>query len=147
MFNQGIEANHQDSIPHIEQSTFCENQPDTLIPVNSWRNLGGNQFEELCDPEVPEGVGPFLRGNTNGDTRMDISDAISILRFLFLGGQAISCLAAADSNGDGNIDITDAIYSLSFLFLGGEAFPAPIECGISELGNDIALGCKNDNCN
>ena len=146
MFNWTA-ADVQNSVPSIARSIFCENQPDTIAPTDSWRDLGGNQFEEVCGPEVPDGaVGPFLRGDSNGDSNVDLSDAISILRFLFLGADEPSCQATADSNGDGNVDITDAIYSLAFLFLGGDALPAPTECGISELESDISLGCENGGC-
>jgi len=135
------------SNPAISQTIFCGNQPDTIWPETFWRDFGGNQFEEVCEPEAPDGaVGPFLRGDSNGDSNLDLSDAISILRFLFLGADQPSCQAAADSNGDGNIDLTDAIYSLNFLFLAGEALPAPTECEISELESDISLGCENGGC-
>ena len=140
-------AGVQDSIPTIAGSIFCGNQPDTIWPTDSWRDLGGNQFENLCAPEVPDGgAGPFLRGDSNGDANLDLSDAISTLSFLFLGSDSPSCQAAADSNRDGNIDLTDAIYSLNFLFLAGEPLPAPTECGISVLESDIALGCENAGC-
>ena len=94
----------------------------------------------------PSGIGPFLRGDSNSDSTFDISDPITLLRFLFLGGEVLGCRAAADANGDGGIDITDAIYSLNFLFLGGEALPAPTECSHSDLEEDIALGCENSVC-
>jgi len=141
------EVGIEDSSPTITQSVFCENQPDAIWPEDSWLDLGENEFEEICEPEAPDGaVGPFLRGDSNGDSNVDLSDAISILRFLFLGADEPNCQATADSNGDGNVDITDAIYSLAFLFLGGDALPAPTECGISELESDISLGCENGGC-
>ncbi len=141
------EVGIEDSAPTITQSVFCENQPDAIWPEDSWLDLGENQFEEACELDGPDGaVGPFLRGDSNGDSSLDLSDAISILRFLFLGANSPICQAAADSNGDGDIDITDAIYSLNFLFLGGDALPAPTECGISELESDISLGCENGGC-
>jgi len=141
--NVGIE----DSSPTITQSVFCENQPDAIWPEDSWFDLGENEFEEVCELDGPDdATDPFLRGDSNGDSSLDLSDAISILRFLFLGANPASCQAAADSNGDGGIDITDAIYSLNFLFLGGDALPAPTQCGTSELESDITLGCENSGC-
>jgi hypothetical protein len=38
--------------------------------------------------EAPIGPESFIRGDTNGDGKIDISDAIYILQFLFLGGPA-----------------------------------------------------------
>jgi len=66
---------------------------------------------------------PFLRGNSNGDAKVDISDMVHILNFLFLGGQAPACGDAADVNDDGVINISDPSFGLNFLFLGG--FPPP----------------------
>jgi hypothetical protein len=61
----------------------------------------------------------FLRGDSNHDKNIDISDGISTLRFLFLGDDAPPCGDAADVNDDGNVDIADAIATFSFLFTGG----------------------------
>ncbi len=74
----------------------------------------------------------FRRGDSNVDTRFDISDAIQTLGFLFLGQPTtLGCADAADANDDGRIDLSDAIYSLGFLFLGGIPLPSPFpDCGI-----------------
>jgi hypothetical protein len=66
-------------------------------------------------------VGLFVRGETNLDSLAgpDISDAIFILQWLFVGGREPLCLDAADVNDDGTVDISDGIALLSFLFAGG----------------------------
>ena len=61
----------------------------------------------------------FLRGDADGSRRVDISDAIRILQFLFLGGVPPTCMDAADVTDSGLIDISSAIALLQFLFLGG----------------------------
>jgi hypothetical protein len=70
---------------------------------------------------------PFIRGDRNGDTVLDLSDPIATLLHLFQGGNAPSCRDAGDANDDGQIDIADALYTLNFLFTGGQApgFPHP----------------------
>jgi len=86
----------------------------------------------------------FVRGETNGDGQVDVSDAIGVLEWLFLGGPAPECLAAADVNGDGGIDLSDASSILSFLFLGGSAPVAPFpDCGDSGRESDDDLGCQS----
>jgi CD109 antigen len=69
----------------------------------------------------------FVRGDSNLDESLDLSDAASTLNYLFLGSRPLRCLDAADSNDDGELNITDAIYLLRYLFLGGtvplEPFP------------------------
>jgi hypothetical protein len=69
-------------------------------------------------------VGPFARGDCNGDRRADISDAVCTLGWLFLGGATPACLAATNANGDLRVDISDPVYLLAYLFLGGPP-PAP----------------------
>jgi hypothetical protein len=67
----------------------------------------------------------FVRGRINGDERIDLSDSVALLDFLFLGQKAPEVPEAADVNGDGSTDISDAMYLLNFLFLGGPKPPLP----------------------
>ena len=73
----------------------------------------------------------FKRGNTNGDSNVDLADALFIVNYLFSGGGSPTCEDAADINDDGSIDISDSISLLNFLFVSGPppAFPGPINCG------------------
>ena len=68
---------------------------------------------------------PFLRGDSNSDKKVDVSDAVALLEHLFAGDPAPRPLEAGDFNGSGNLDISDAIYLLTFLFLGGPPPPPP----------------------
>src|SRR5690606_31810908 len=84
----------------------------------------------------------FIRGDANFDGRVDISDAIFALAYLFLGGEAPACEDAADADDQGAIDITDAIYILSHLFSEAPAPPPPYPLqGTDPTGGD-PLGCK-----
>jgi hypothetical protein len=86
--------------------------------------------------------GGFVRGDCNGDARIDVSDALFSLLVLFAGRTA-SCLDACDANGDGRHDLTDALYLLSFIFRGGSQPPPPFPF----FGEDPAggsLGCGNE---
>jgi hypothetical protein len=71
----------------------------------------------------------FLRGDVEVNGEINITDAISILGFLFIGGDEPACLDAADVNDDAEVNITDGIALLGFLFLSGAApatpFPSP----------------------
>ena len=77
--------------------------------------------------------GGFIRGDCNDDGGVDVSDAIKIFGYLFLGDSTCDCRQATDSNGDRAEDISDGIYLLAFLFSGGPPPPAPFpEKGFSE---------------
>ncbi len=66
----------------------------------------------------------FIRGDANDDGGVDISDAIALLKYLYLGSDEPPCHSAADGNDDGALDVSDAIFVLSHLFL-GQAEPPP----------------------
>jgi hypothetical protein len=68
---------------------------------------------------------PFVyqRGDANATASVDISDAIYILNFLFLGGPAPACQAVADANASGELDISDPVALLTSLFVGGVTLP------------------------
>ena len=81
-----------------------------------------------------------MRGEVNGDGKVDLSDAVSILQYLFLGLRQPNCLEAADVDDSGRLDISDAIYLLGHLFLGSRAPPAPYPQPGTDPTQDT-LGC------
>jgi len=100
--------------------------------------------------ELPAGVGPFIRGDVNGDGSLDIADASFVFNYLFLGGEGPTCVSAMNSNAeDGPPNLTAGVFLLNFLFMGGSAPPAPYpECGSSSLPIDLNLGCESSSaCN
>ncbi len=71
---------------------------------------------------------PFLRGDSNADLVVDVSDPIHTLVYLFVGGDNVErpvCFDAADSNDDGAVDVSDGITTLQFLFVGNVKLPPP----------------------
>ncbi|MGQ9591057.1 MAG: hypothetical protein ACUVYA_12265 [Planctomycetota bacterium] len=82
----------------------------------------------------------FIRGDAEENGHLNISDAIAILAFLFLGGDELSCPKAADADDSGALDITDAIALLGYLFLSGTEPPRPFpHPGLDP--TDDALAC------
>ena len=95
----------------------------------------GNLATEPLDVSIdllPQAL--FIRGDSNGDGRVDLSDALSVLFYLF-GGGARLCEEAANANNDSHLDLTDAVFILERLFLVPQAFPKPYP----DCGNDPAL--------
>jgi len=86
---------------------------------------------ELWQTGPPDGSGGSqLPGDCTQDSRLDISDAVCELLFLFVGGgNPLPCgdsqesdpgnRALLDVNGDGRIDLSDPVVTLNHLFLGG----------------------------
>ena len=81
----------------------------------------------ILDNDSPP-VTSFVRGDTNADGTIDITDSIYALGYLFSSGPA-TCLNALDANDDNAVDISDASNLLTYLFNGGAAPSAPVTCG------------------
>jgi hypothetical protein len=86
-------------------------------------------------------AGPlFIRGDANLDRRLDVSDVVRVLRYLFAGGE-LGCADAADVNDDEALNIADAAALLEFLFRKGASPRAPYPAaGFDREGE--ALGCE-----
>ncbi len=100
---------------------------------------------EACDLGAYEHAGcdmvVFIRGDANADMRVDISDAVAVLRHLFGGAAAPPCMRSADANDDGEEDLADAVRILGYLFEHGPVLPAPYpRCGCDRTAD--ALGCE-----
>jgi hypothetical protein len=61
----------------------------------------------------------FIRGDANGDGKIDISDVIYLVNYLFIDGPEPVPFEAGDANGDGEVNISDVIYLVNYLFLSG----------------------------
>ena len=73
-----------------------------------------------CSADVVGTPDPlFIRGDVNGDTSVNVADAISILEYLFSGAATPDCLSSLDINDSAAVNIADAIHLLGFLFSGG----------------------------
>jgi hypothetical protein len=98
-------------------------------------DVNRNHVPDECEPRV------FQRGDSNGDGKVDLSDAVTTLGFLFVGTGNPTCLDAADADDSGRVEITDAIFLLGALFLGTNVIPPPHpDCGADPTAQD-ALGC------
>ena len=89
---------------------------------------------------------PFLRGDSNSDSEVDIADALKTFNFLFLGDTEAPCLDAMDTDDSGDVDISDGIALLLHLFAGGDPPAAPgSSCGWDVTSGD-GLGCISAPC-
>jgi hypothetical protein len=99
--------------------------------------------EIVCAQPEPR----FLRGDSNGDRRLDIADAVNTLAWLFTSATDPRCLDAADVNDDGAVDISDPIGTLGYLFQGSAppAPPGPDSCG-RDPAHDLLPPCAAPAC-
>ena len=154
----GFDRIDEENLPGV----LCENgQVDCLEAVVQLRSfspsggLSGVGRFRTTDGAAIFGVGltppeesssTLVQGEANGDGTIDVSDAVFILGFLFLGNSEPSCLAALDANADDAVDLSDAVMILGNLFLGNPpTLPGIDECqGLSEessLGSEESQPC------
>jgi hypothetical protein len=104
--------------------------------------VGAIHFEEVVTP--PRAT--FRRGDANSSGQVDLSDAVFVLNFLFLGGSDPACLDAADADDNGSLELTDPVRILNVLFLGGTPIPAPGMTVCGPDGTEDGLGCERSSC-
>ena len=65
----------------------------------------------------------YLCGDADGTRKINLTDIIYLVNYLFKGGPKPYPLESGDASGDGKINLTDIIYLVNYLFKGG---PAPV---------------------
>jgi hypothetical protein len=96
--------------------------PQAADQAHARQGCGGDWVTAPPTPGAANGI-PVARGDVDRSGRLDMTDPIQILSYLFLAG-GIACLGAADVTGDAQVNITDPIHLLAHLFLSG---PPPVE--------------------
>jgi PKD repeat protein len=105
---------------------------------HSWTRVAGGEWSFLTGGELmvraillgAGGSVRWRRGDANADGNQELSDAVFIFNFLFVGGRPPSCESAADVNRDFRIDLSDGVSLLNFLFIGGAMPRDPfVSCG------------------
>lgn len=104
-------------------------------------------FDDIIATPDGSGFTPFIRGDSNQDGLIDISDVVNLLALLFIPGTTPTgdCPESRDVNSDGGFDVSDAVFELAFLFIAASPPPAaPFpDCAASPapLGCVESLGC------
>lgn len=71
------------------------------------------------------GGGPtYTCGDADGNTIVNISDAVFLIAYIFGGGSAPDPLLSGDADCNQIVNISDAVYLIAYIFGGG---PAPCE--------------------
>lgn len=87
---------------------------------------------------------PFISGDCNGDTIVNIADIVWSLAELFKSGPSANCEAACDVNGDSTHDAADPVYTANYIFLSGPAPVGPATC--DTIAGQTPEDCLSDNC-
>jgi hypothetical protein len=63
----------------------------------------------------------YMIGDANGDRKIDVTDIVYLMNYLFIGGPAPEPLETGDADCDGAVDDADVVYLINYLFTGGSA--------------------------
>lgn len=88
--------------------------------------VGTDRFAEalrIRAYDAPDGA--FVRGDSNADGSVNLTDAVVTLQHLFLGGAEPACLDGADADDSGRVNLTDPVATLLALFRGAGPLPPP----------------------
>jgi hypothetical protein len=61
----------------------------------------------------------YTCGDVNDDEIINVSDAVFIINYIFLGGDPPDPLESGDCNCDNKTNITDAVWIITYVFSGG----------------------------
>ncbi|NIP43240.1 MAG: hypothetical protein GWO41_04430 [candidate division Zixibacteria bacterium] len=60
----------------------------------------------------------YICGDASGDETVNVSDAVYLINYIFLGTAAPDPLESGDVNCDGTINVSDSVWIINFVFLG-----------------------------
>jgi hypothetical protein len=63
----------------------------------------------------------YLCGDANGDESINVSDAVSIINYVFVGGNPPDPIESGDCNCDGAVNVSDAVWIINYVFVGGKS--------------------------
>jgi Dockerin type I domain len=94
-----------------------------------WQDFGGSSGP--CQGEC---------GDANGDLTVNVSDAVWVINYVFVGGDPPQpVLACGDANSDGTVNVSDAVWVINYVFVGGDS-PGDCAPGTPEWGgNDCCV--------
>jgi hypothetical protein len=110
-FGYGIALDAANNI-YLGGQTFSSDFPQ----LNSLHGDNGNG--DLVVVKLIE----FICGDANADKKVNVSDAVYLISYIFAGGPEPSPHLAGDANCDNKVNVSDAVYLITYIFAGG---PAP----------------------
>jgi hypothetical protein len=61
----------------------------------------------------------YICGDANGDGIVNVSDAVWIINYVFVGGDPPDPLISGDANCDETVNVSDAVWIINYVFVGG----------------------------
>jgi hypothetical protein len=99
---------------------YAEELPVTDITTYYWRirPAGQPEFENRYVLNLLAGS-PGDCGDANSDGNVNVSDAVFLINYVFINGDAPDPLQRGDANCDGSVNVSDAVVIINYVFAGG----------------------------
>jgi len=109
------------STPHWYQIPVGSNDGDNVITINiTDGGLGDHDLTANGVIADPGGIAnTFICGDVNNDGKVNLSDIIYLVNYIFKGGPAPIPLQAGDVNKNGQVNLADIVYLVNYIFKGG----------------------------
>jgi uncharacterized protein YkwD len=125
---------------HFLFSAAEEGDYGLQVRATPWSGFGGLEWGPLLRVVASETL--YSRGDCDGNSETNLTDAMFLLLHLFMGGNPPDCARACDVDGNHELALTDAVGLLNYLFLGGSALQPPFgACGRDP--TDSPLTCES----
>jgi hypothetical protein len=109
----------------------CDNCPNTYNPDQA--DIDSDGHGDVCDncetvynPDQADsdedGIGDaceYICGDANADATVNVSDAVYIINYVFVGGDPPDPMESGDCNCDGTCNVSDAVWIINYVFVGG----------------------------
>ena len=92
--------------------------PENTCPVDNCPNIF-NPGQEDSDSDGFGDVCDFICGDANADSKVNVSDAVYIINYVFSGGEEPNPYFSGEANCDSAVNVSDAVYLINYVFSGG----------------------------
>jgi len=89
-------------------------------------NIDTARYTLSINPALP------VCGDANGDLSVNVTDAVYLVNYIFLNGEAPDPIETAEVNCDGRVNLVDIVYIVNYVFNGGADPCDPDNDGASE---------------
>jgi agmatine/peptidylarginine deiminase len=78
-------------------------------------------FHDYIAVTVSDILPQYICGDADGSGEVNVSDAVAIINYIFVGGDPPDPLESGDTNCDGEVNVSDAVLIINYIFVGGNA--------------------------
>ncbi len=119
--NDQDDTDHNISYPALPD--WCSIQNDSavgLVPDSVSTQVLTVIVEDFCNSDTLSfDVAAFLCGDANYDGLVNVSDAVTLINYVFVAGNPPEPLESGDTNCDGSVNVSDAVWIINYVFVGG----------------------------